>query len=347
MTPAARAQIQATIDQLQALLDADCDCPEADPVTVAELWDRYLATLPDVRWKRSVVSALKPLMARIGGITVGKLKPADWENYRDSPEIRERYGVTSRRTQLIRMKTMFTWATDSGRIARNPWARVKPERRKPKRETEISAAGEEAVLARMTGWMVAFFLVAIDSALRRDEIRLMEWSDISQDGRKITIPAGRTKTHRERIGRLTTRAADALMAIRPVPGCPWVFTNPETRQPYSETAVWHRWRAAADGAELRPATGDSSVRLHDARATAASRLVRLGASMPAVQEILGHANLGTTAAYVRVQSEDVDAAHALLEAHLLLRQHGRKGPQRAQGSDAGANLDPVSASASG
>lgn len=87
------------------------------------------------------------------------------------------------------------------------------------------------------------------------------------------------------------------------------------------------WRAAADGAELKPAGADESVRLHDTRATTASRLFRLGASLPAVQHILGHASLTSTEKYVRVQSRDVDAAHALLEASV------RKGPHRARLSE--------------
>lgn len=326
MTPEARRQIEATIAFLQSQLDADCDCPEASPITVQELWDRYLESLPDERWKLSVVSTMKKLIARLGPTRATSVKIAQVQDYRDDPEIRAHYSVTSINIQTARLKTCFNWALLSGRIHVNPLLGLKRLRGKPKRETEISAEGEAATLARMEPWMQAFFLVAIDAAMRRGEIRLLEWNDIDFQARRLNIPAHRTKTKRARIGRLTTRAVDALQKLPRFPGCPWVFVNPKTFKPWSEVSVWLRWRAAADGAGLKPAPGDGSVRLHDARGTAASRLVRLGASMPAVQHIMGHASLLTTAGYVRVQSKDVDAAHELLEAHVS----PRKGPQRAK-----------------
>lgn len=336
MTPAARAQIETSIAQmeahiavLRALLDEDCDCPEASAATVNELWERYLETLPREQWVASVRSGMKRLMARIGEKRAAQLKPADVEDYRDSPETREHYSPGSIRLQIVRLKSMLTWAVDTGRLARHPMPRVKPPKAPPKRETEISAEDEAAALECMREPMAAIFLVAIDAMMRRDEIRLMEWTDIDWDARKIRIPASRTKTKRERTGRITTRAAEALRKIEPVDGCPWVFTNPATKQPYSRTGIWKWWRAARHNAELKPAPGDGSVHLHDARGTGISRLVRLGASMPAIQVIVGHASLTTTARYVRVQGKDVDDAHALLEAHLALAGE-RKGPQRAR-----------------
>ncbi len=331
MTPEARARILRTIADLQALLDADCDCPEADGATVQETWDRYLATLPrEEHWVRSIESMSRKMLARLGSIRVAALKISDVENYRDDPEIRAHYSTSSIRLHLCRLRSCLSWAEDTGRISRNPIRRMKLPKKKPKRQTEISFEGEAAVLAEMNDVMKVFFLVAIDSAMRRDELRLAEWSDVDWAENKIRIPPARTKSKRERIGRLTARAAEALRSRPKLPGCPWIFANPQTKKPYGKSTVTGWWRKAADEAELKPATGDRSVRLHDARSSSASRLVRAGASMPAIQEILGHADLGTTAAYVRVQSKDVDEAHALLEAHLILAEAKRKGPQRAQ-----------------
>ncbi len=330
MTPAARARILATIADLQALLDADCDCPEADATTVAELWARYIETMPrGERWVASAVSTMKPMMAKIGHLRVGELKIAHIEDYRDEQEIRDRYSVGTLNAQARRAKALMNWALDSGRISANPLQRLKQLRDKPNRETEITHEGEAAALALMDRMMQAFFLVAIDSAMRRDEIRLLEWREIDWSTKKIRIPASKTKARRERIGRLTTRAALAIKTLPRVPGSPYVFANPETKEPWSQSYIWLRWRTAADGAKLKPAACDDSVRLHDARASAASRLVRAGATMPAIQQILGHAHLSTTARYVRVQGKDVDEAHALLEAHIILAAARKKGPQRA------------------
>jgi len=333
MTPEARRQIEATIAHLQALLDADCDCPEASTVTVRELWDRYVETLPEVLWVRQMRSHMKHLINRVGDVQAAKLKVSHVEDWRDDPESRARYQGSTMRIQISRLRSCLTWAVDSGRLSVNPIARIKLPRTKPKRETEISAEGEASLLERFDERMKAFFLVAIDSGMRRDEIRLLEWSDVDEKARTLAIPAARAKTKRARTGRLTTRALEALIALPKVPGSPYVFTSPRTGQPLSKSWVWEAWRAAADGAELKPAGADDSVRFHDTRATTASRLFRLGASLPAVQQILGHASLQSTERYVRVESRDVDAAHALLEVAMAKR----KGPQRAKSS--GPDLD--------
>ena len=340
MTPDSRRQIEATITQMEAqiavlrsLLDEDCECPDSPALTVGELWARHLESLPrDARWARSVESSLKPLIARLADKRVSQLKPADVDDYVDDPEIRERYSVMTIRWQLRRLKRMISWAVDSGRIASDPLRKLRLPKPKPKRETEISPEGEAAALALMSGTMKAFFVVAIDSLMRRDEIRLMEWADIDWDQRKIRIPASRTKSRRERIGRITPRAAVALMGIPRVDGSKLVFANPETKRPYCTATIWKWWRDAVDGAGLTPAPGDESVRLHDCRGTGISRLHRLWAPVGAIQRMAGHASLTTTATYLRVDDKDADAAHALLEAHQLLAA-ARKGPHRAASSD--------------
>lgn len=332
MTPAARERIKQTIADLQALLDADCDCPEADGTTVREIWDRYLVTLPtEEHWVKSIVSMMRRMLAKIGDLRVAALKISDVQDYRDDPEIRANYGTASLNLQIRRLRACLNWALDSGRIGANPIQRMKLFKKKAKRETEISHEGEAAALELMNATMQVFFMVAIDSAMRRDEVRLLEWEFVDWAANKIRIPAGRTKSRRERIGRLTDRAAEALRSLPRSPTCSWVFANPATGEPYARATINLWWRTAADGAGLKPAPGDRSVRLHDSRASTASRMVRAGASMPAIQQILGHADLATTAAYVRVQGRDVDEAHALLEAHLILARAQRKGPQRARG----------------
>ena len=325
MTPDARRQIVQTIATLRALLDTDEEGAALERVTVGELWTRYLATLPAKEaehWVRSMISMTKPILARIGEFAASSITVQHWEDYRDDPAIRARFCSTSRNLHLKRMSTFFGWAVRTGRMAANPWKDVKRERGAPKRETEVSADGEAAVLERFDPAMQAFIIVAVDTAMRRDEIRLLEWTDIDMASGIVTIPAARTKTKRARVGRLTSRALEALQAVPKVPGSPFVFCNPETKLPWHQATITSRWRRAADEAKLQPAAGDKSVRLHDLRGTAISRLHRLGAPIGAIQKIAGHASLTTTAGYIRVNSKDIEAAHELLE------QATRKGPHR-------------------
>jgi len=319
------ATIRTTIAHLESLL------PERT-LTIGELWDRHQLALPDAPWRAAMASTMKPFLARFRNTPVSQFGPMEWSDYRDAPETHARYNVTSRNVHLRRIKACLNWGVATGRIPYNPIAAVKHEKGKPKRETEISHDGEAAVLARVDKMMRAFVLAALDGAMRRGEARLIEWTDIDFEAATVTLHASKTKSKRRRIVLLTPRALGALRALPKWPGCPWVFANPDTLQPYDSSTFWRWWRAAVDGAGLKPAPGDGSVRYHDARATAVSRLSRLGAPVPAIQKILGHQNIATTMLYVRVHAQDVADAYALLV------KSQRKGPQRAgaQGATAPA-----------
>jgi integrase len=311
------ASIRAAIAQLQALL------PER-AITLRELWDRYATSLPNEKWTRSVKSTVIPFLKLHGDVQVAALSPRHWFEYRDAETTRERFCVSTRNQQLFRIRVALNWAVETERVPYNPLEKVKPEKAKPKRETVISREDEQRLLEVFDPLMKAFFLVSIDTAMRKGEVRTLHWGDIDFDKRTIHIPAARTKTKRARTVQFTSRAGDALAALPRVSD--YVFANPETKTPYCDATLWDRWRAAADGLGMQPAPGDVSVRWHDIRGSAASRLMSEGATLPAVQQILGHTSIKTTAVYVRVDSRDV------IEAYRLLEDATRKPPQRAPGN---------------
>lgn len=302
--------------------------------TIGEMWARYFTTLPDVPWKKSVESTMKPFLAMCGDVKVGDFGQLHWERYRDAPETKERYRASTKNVQLARVRTMLYWAVTTGQLHENPLQRTKPERGPPKRKTEVSQSDEAAIAGDLNPLMRVMFVVALDSAMRRNEVRLMTWSEIDWKTKTVFLAAERTKAKRARTAYLTTRAAEALKTLPKYPGCPFVFANPDTLKPYSETFVWKHFRRAADDNGIKPAAGDISVRWHDLRRTSACRLVRLGAPIPAVQEILGHANLAVTAQYIHAQRQDVLDAHALLDKAMRKGPHRAPPPQRALGARA-------------
>lgn len=60
--------------------------------------------------------------------------------------------------------------------------------------------------------------------------------------------------------------------------------------------------------EFEKARGDQDIRFHDLRHTAASFMVKGGASLVAVRDILGHSNLGVTGRYSHLAIDDLKIA---------------------------------------
>lgn len=293
-----------------------------EPITVQELWERYERTFPaSEKWPRTVRSMMARVVAHFGKRQVASLRVFDWTEYRDGPA-KVGLSPTTRNLQMRRLKALFNWGVNEGRIEVNPLQRVRPEKSRPKRETEFSEADEAKILEGASVMLQAFFLIGIDSGMRHEEIRTLEWSQINFLTRSIQLSWTGTKSKKSRVAHLTQRAIDAIQLMPKVAGSPFVFVNRNTGQPYSDVRFWQLFRKAADGAGVRAAPGDGRPHFHDTRHSLASRLARVGATIPAIQGILGHANLATTALYIHTRPDEIADAHALLSAP-------RKGPRRA------------------
>ena len=151
--------------------------------------------------------------------------------------------------------------------------------------------------------------VLYSTALRREEIANLELGDVDTDGGYVFVREG--KGNKDRVVPLGKSACEIvknyLLGIRPH----WpnaardkhLFLNRWGRG-MSPNAVWAVVRKYAKAAEL-----DKPVATHSFRHACATHMLRNGAPIRQLQEMLGHDSLESTQIYTHVTINDLRAMH--------------------------------------
>lgn len=154
-------------------------------------------------------------------------------------------------------------------------------------------------------------VLALNTAIRKNEIRLLRWAQINWEQRIVAV--GRSKTHAG-TGRVIPLNADALQALvrwaRRFPNAEprhYVFPSGENEKydAFKPTKGWRTgWRLALKRAGLK-------CRFHDLRVTCITKLSESQASEQTTMAIAGHVSRRMLEHYSRIR---LDAKRQALEA---------------------------------
>lgn len=155
----------------------------------------------------------------------------------------------------------------------------------------------------------AILEVLYSTALRREEIANLFITDVDCEGGYVFVREG--KGAKDRVVPLGRSACDLVRAYivgvrREWPGADrdrHLFLN-RWGKGMTPNAVWHVVSRTAKKAGL-----EKRVSTHTFRHTCATHMVRNGAPIRQLQEMLGHASLETTQLYARVTINDLHAMH--------------------------------------
>ncbi|KQZ84427.1 recombinase XerC [Microbacterium sp. Root166] len=229
----------------------------------------------------------------------------------------------ARRTSSAR--GFFAWALERGLIEQDPSLRmVSPKRGTtlPKVATADALTGvlDQYAAAAATGDPVALrdhslleFLYG--AAVRVSELCGLDLGDLDRDRRTARVWGKGSKERTVPFGGAAGRALDAYL----VRGRPALVARRSDEGTGGTTAVFLGARGGRLGSRavydvVSRALGSelgASVGPHALRHSAATHLLDGGADLRAVQEILGHASLGTTQIYTHVSSERLAASYRL------------------------------------
>jgi integrase/recombinase XerC len=293
--------------------------------------DRYTAHLADVRrLSPATVRAYRSDLAGLAAATAGvPLEEIDLEHLRSWLWERAKHGDA--RSSIARRaaaaRGFFGWALEQELLASDPSLRlVAPKRSRPlpKVATTEGVAAALDALARTAqdGDAVALRDHAILELLYATGVRVSELCGLDIDdldrGRATARVLG--KGSKERVVPYGMPAAQALDAYL-VRGRPTLAARVEgdvRRTDGRALFLGARGRRMSPRAVydlvtrvIGPVVGSAAVGPHLLRHSAATHLLDGGADLRSVQELLGHASLGTTQIYTHVSSERLAAAYKL------------------------------------
>jgi len=219
--------------------------------------------------------------------------------------------VQANRT-LARLRHLFNWAVERGRLPASPIAGMRPPTKERARDRTLS---EDELrwfwsACETIGWPFGpLAKLLLFTAQRRDEVGQLEWSEIDFDKKTWTIPRQRAKNDRAHEVHLSAAAIEILRTLPRVSGWP-VFTI--NGRPVSGFSQGKNRLDAAMLAAKRNELGDAAEAiphwiLHDLRRTAATGMARLKTAPHVVDKVLNHVSgtiRGVGAVYNRFEYLD-------------------------------------------
>ena len=254
------------------------------PGTVGDLCDRYVEQhlKKNVRrWEAAEGELENHIKPHLGALELGEIERGHVRGMLAA--IEPEYPVAANRA-LQRLRAMFNWAMAQDFATTNPTVGIKkPTKEKPRSRT-LSDDELAAVWHACAGLgypAQQFVRMLILTGQRRDDVRLMQWSEIDLDRRDWTIPAERYKGDRAHLIPLTEAMAAMLedMPFRDRAG--YVFSPSGGAKPYGNVVRTKR--------EIDKATGITGWTLHDLRRTLRTGLSRLGVRPDISERAIGHA----------------------------------------------------------
>ena len=260
------------------------------PGTVGALCDRYVEQYLKKkvrRWEAAKGEIENHIKPHVGALPLDEIERGHVREMLAA--IEAKYPVAANRA-LQRLRAVFNWAVEHDLATTNPTLGIK----RPTKERPVSRVLSDGELAAVWKACVGLGYPAqqyvrflILTGQRRDDVRLMHWSEIDLDLDRAgwTIPAERYKGARAHLVPLTGTMIEMLeeMPFRDRVG--YVFSASGGEKPYSNVVKLKR--------VIDTASEVTGWTLHDLRRTLRTGLSRLGVRPDISERVIGHAVGGT------------------------------------------------------
>jgi integrase len=276
--------------------------PRQGMPTFGRLWRRMIDDVDKPKLSARTIDdyelrAARLIMPQIGAKLVCDITTADVDKV-----VANTKGQRNRAYVVTLIKKTINFAKRDrilGENHRNPAADVvvkkTPRRGRAIESEDIEkfgrALGEMEGEGSVSPWLANLLRLSLLCGLRPGEVRSLRWDALNLAKGRMTV-TGKTGA---REVYLTEAARGVLEATPRVQGCDYVFAGRRYGEPI--VAVYKGMKAVQARAGVDP------FRPYDLRHTAATGALAAGADVRAVQALLGHADLATTAGYLHASDK--------------------------------------------
>jgi integrase len=282
----------------QSLLDGTFGKEKTQVPTLSEFEARFL-TYSETNNKPSAVYAKRwvlkiHLVPAFGTTRLDRIGPAEIEAYK-AEKLKEAQSKKSINNHLTVLRKLLNLAVEWGVLGHAP--KVKAFKVPPQDYEFLSLEETPRLLVAVDHNWRCMVVVALRTGLRLGELLALKWHDIDLKAGRIIVrrslwqdQEGSPKSGRNRLVDLSDEALAALKAHQHLRG-PYVFCHEDGgRLAHSEVKEIVPRACKRAGLAKR-------LTWHDLRHSFASHLVMRGATLKAVQELLGHATIDMTMRY--------------------------------------------------
>lgn len=239
----------------------------------------------------------------------------------------QRISAATLRQWLSIVRSFFSWLNHTGHLLHNPAERLalpRPEQSLPQvlNESEIARLIETPDLETAIGLRDRALMETLyATGIRHAEAHRLDLYDIDTAARRLTVRLG--KGQRDRLAPLIENAAQwitrYITAARPeLAAGQWWGKGRRRGQPKlipPTSALWLSvtgrrlsYQMIADRIRDYALQAELKASAHTFRHSCATHLLRGGASLRHVQQLLGHRDLNTTELYTHIELEDLQQA---------------------------------------
>jgi integrase len=251
--------------------------------TFDDLLERYKETFKEQKYYKDKQYYFPPLKSYFSGRLLAEITPYELEKFRNkrkatpvktSTERRER-SVADVNRILSTLRHMFSKAVEWEMIERSPFTKIKNlfYKENNMRLRFLSEHEERRLVRNCTGHLKPIVITALNTGMRRSEILSLQWKQV----RNGFIYLHRTKTDEARQVPINETLARLFQSL-----------------PRHITSDYKSFKTAVKR------SGIQDFRFHDLRHVFASKLASKGASLKALQELLGHKNIKMTMRYAHL-----------------------------------------------